>query len=139
MVAEAEMSIDSIRVSLVSCQRTLILKEKEGGKYLPICIGASEADAIAVTLQGVHVPRPLTHDFICDLIETLGIVMKSMVINKLQDDTFFAKVTFMTNTGEIELDCRPSDAVALAVRAEVPILVDKEVLDKAGVGTTPKD
>lgn len=120
-------------------QRALILKEKEGEKYLPIWIGAAEADAIAVKLQGVHVPRPSTHDFTCAVIEALGATAKSVVINKLQDDTFFAKVTLVTDNGEIELDCRPSDAVALAVRAEVPILVDKEVLNKAGIDTTPKE
>ncbi|MFC1910373.1 bifunctional nuclease family protein [Chloroflexota bacterium] len=135
---ETEMTIDSIRVSLMNYQRALILKEKETERYLPIWIGVAEADAIAVKLQGVHSPRPLTHDFICTIIEALGAAVKSVVINKLQDDTFFAKVTLVTDNHEIELDCRPSDAVAVAVRVEVPIFADKEVLDKAGVDTAPE-
>ena len=129
-MTEIEMSIDSIRVSLMNYQRVLLLKEEGIERYLPVYIGASEADAIAVQLQGVHVPSPLTHDFLCAIIKVLGATVKSAVINKLYDDTFYAKVTLVTDSGDIDVDCRPSDAVALAVRAEVPILVDKEVLDK---------
>ena len=134
-MTETEMMIDSIRVSLTNYQRTLILKAKEMGKYLPVWIGPSEADAIATILQGVRNPRPLTHDFLCAVIETLGATVKSVVINKLQGDTFHAKVILVTERGEIDMDCRPSDAVAVAVRAKAPIFVDNEVLDRAGVDT----
>ena len=132
-MTETEMTIDSIRVSLVNNQRTLILRDKEMGKYLPVWIGPCEADAIATILQGVHFPRPLTHDFVCAVIETLGATVKSVMIDKLQDDAFHAKVILMTDKGEIDMDCRASDAVAVAVRAKAPIFVDKEVLDRAGV------
>ena len=132
-MAEAEMKIDSIRVSLMNYRRTLILKEKETERYLPIWIGPAEADAIAIKLQGVQSPRPLTHDFACTLIDALGASLKCVVINKLEDDMFYAKVILVTGKGEIELDCRPSDAVALAVRLNAPILADKQVLDRAGI------
>lgn len=132
-MAETEMTIDSIRVSLMNYRRTLILKEKETEKYLPMWIGPPEADAIAIKLQGVQSPRPLTHDFLCTVIEALGATVKSAAINKLQDDTFYAKVTLVTDRGEIDVDCRPSDAIAVAVRAEAPVFVDEEVLDRAGI------
>lgn len=134
-MTETEMTIDSVRVSLVNYQRTLILKAKETGKYLPVWIGSFEADAIATILQGVHIPRPLTHDFLCAVIETLGATVKSVIIDKLQDDTFHAKVMLVTDKGEIDMDCRPSDAVAVAVRAKASIFVDNEVLDRAGIDT----
>lgn len=132
-MAEIEMTIDSVRTSLMNYQRTLILKERETERYLPIWIGPAEAEAIAIKLQGVQTPRPLTHDFICTLIDTLGASLKSIVINKLENNLFYAKVILITGKGEIGLDCRPSDAVALAVRQNVPILADKDVLDRAGI------
>jgi hypothetical protein len=132
-MAATEMTIDKINVSLVNSQRTLILKAKEVDKYLPVWIGASEADAIAATLHDVHFPRPITHDFLCAVIKTLGATVKSVIIDKVQDDTFHAKVILVTDKGEIDMDCRPSDAVAVAVRIQAPIFVDNEVLDRAGI------
>ena len=132
-MTDIEMTIDSIRVSLMNYQRTLILKEKQAERYLPMWIGPAEADAIAIKLQGVQAPRPLTHDFVCTLVETLGASLKCIIIDKLEDDLFRAKVVLITGKGEIGLDCRPSDAVALAVRQNVPILADKDILDRAGI------
>ena len=132
-MAETEMMIDSIRIASKSSNRTLILKEKSADRYLPIWIGNAEADAIGIKLQGVQCTRPLTHDFLCAVIEALGATVKSAVVNKLQDDTFYAKVTLVTDRGEIELDCRPSDAIAVAVRVDAPVFADKEVLDTAGI------
>ena len=132
-MTETEMTIDSIRVSLANYQRTLLLKAKETGKYLPIWIGPSEADALSAILRDIPFPRPLTHDFLCAIIETLGAMVKSVIIDKLQDDTFHAKVILTTDKGEIDMDCRPSDAVAVAVRAKAPVFVDNEVLDRAGI------
>ncbi len=128
-----EMTIDSIRVSLMNYQRVVILKEKVAERYLPIWIGPAEADAIAVCLQGVTVPRPLTHDLLRSTIDALGATINSIIVCDLKNDTFFAKVILNVDGGQLELDSRPSDALALAVRAEVPIYTEETVLDKAGV------
>jgi uncharacterized protein len=128
-----EMSIDSIRVSLMNYQRVVILKEKTSDRYLPIWIGPAEADAIAVKLQGVAVPRPLTHDLLSSVIDTLGATVNSIVVNDLKNDTFFAKVILDTDGKQLEVDSRPSDALALAVRTGVPIFADESVLEKAGI------
>lgn len=128
-----EMMIDSIRVSLMNYQRVVILKEKIAKRYLPIWIGPAEADAIAVKLQGVNVPRPLTHDLLCQVIDSLGASINSIIVSDLKSDTFYAKVILNVDGGQIEIDSRPSDALALAVRAEVPIYADEGVMDKAGI------
>ncbi len=128
-----EMTIDSIRVSLMNYQRVVILREKKAGRYLPIWIGAAEADAIAVKLQGVNVPRPLTHDLLVLVIDSLGATVDSIIVNDLKSDTFYAKVILNVDGEQVEIDSRPSDALALAVRAGVPIFVDEAVLDKAGI------
>jgi len=128
-----EMTIDSIRVSLMNYQRVVILKEKKAGRYLPIWIGPAEADAIAVKLQGVKVPRPLTHDLLFSAIGSLGATVDSIIVSDLKSDTFYAKILLNVDGGQIEIDSRPSDALALAVRAGVPIYVDEVVLDKAGI------
>jgi bifunctional DNase/RNase len=132
-MANIEMVIDSIRVSLMNYQRVVILKEKEGERYLPCYIGPAEADAIAVKMQGVYVPRPLTHDFTCAAIDALGGSVQSVIINKLEKDTFYAKVVLKSDRGQMEIDCRPSDALAVAVRKGVPVFADDKVLKKAGV------
>ncbi len=128
-----EMTIDSIRVSLMNYQRVVILKEKISERYLPIWIGPSEADAIAVKLQGVAVPRPLTHDLLSSVINTLGATVNSIIVNDLKNDTFFAKVILDVDGKQVEIDSRPSDALALAVRTGVSIYADESVLDKAGI------
>ena len=128
-----EMTIDSIRVSLMNYQRVVILKEKMAERYLPIWIGPSEADAIAVKLQGVNVPRPLTHDLLHSVIDTLGATINSIIVSDLKNDTFYAKILLNVDGGQMEIDSRPSDALALAVRAEVPIYAEEAVLDKAGI------
>lgn len=128
-----EMVIDSIRVSLVNYQRVVILKEKDSDRYLPIWIGAPEADSIAVKLQEVSVPRPLTHDLLGAVISSLGAGLVSISVTNLENDTFYATLSIRQNGKMVEVDSRPSDAIALAVRAQVPIYVSDEVLDKAGV------
>jgi len=128
-----EMTIDSIRVSLMNYQRVVILKEKMAERYLPIWIGPAEADAIAVKLQGVDVPRPLTHDLLRSVIDALGATINSIIVSDLKNDTFFAKIILNVDGGQLEVDSRPSDALALAVRAEVPIYAEEEVLDKASI------
>ena len=128
-----ELTIESIRVSLVSYQRVVILKEKNADRYLPIWIGPAEADAIAVRLQEVNVPRPLTHDLLRTVIDSLGARINSIVVNDLANDTFYARIVLEVRGRTMEIDSRPSDAIALAVRARVPIFADDSVLERAGV------
>ena len=128
-----EMSIDSIRVSPMNYQRVVLLKEKDAERYLPIWIGPAEADAIAVKLQDLSVPRPLTHDLLRTVIDTLGGSLNHILVSDLHNDTFYAKITIQTNGESKEIDCRPSDAVALAVRAKVPIYAEESVMEKAGI------
>lgn len=128
-----EMTIDSIRVSLMNYQRVVILKEKMAKRYLPIWIGPSEADAIAVKLQGVTVPRPLTHDLLGSVIDSLGAALDSIIVSDLKSDTFYAKIILNVDGRQVEIDSRPSDALALAVRTDAPIFAEEAVLDKAGI------
>ena len=111
-----ELIIDSIRVSLMNYQRVVILRVKDSDRYLPIWIGPSEADAIALKLQDVSVPRPLTHDLLRSVIESLGATVAHIVVSDLSDDTFYAKIVIQHNGTTMEVDSRPSDAIALAVR-----------------------
>ena len=128
-----EMTIESIRVSLMNYQRVVILKEKNAERYLPIWIGPAEADAIAVRLQEVSLARPLTHDLLTSVIDQLGGTVTSVVVNDLTNDVFFARINLERDGQAFEVDSRPSDAIAIAVRAHVPIYVDESVLDRAGV------
>lgn len=128
-----ELVIDSIRVSLLNYQRVVILKEKDSDRYLPIWIGPAEADAIAVKLQNVDVPRPLTHDLLHQVITDLGATVDHILVSGLDHDTFFAKVVLNFNDRSIPIDARPSDALALAVRVNVAIYAEDEVIEKAGI------
>jgi hypothetical protein len=114
-------------------QRVVILKEKATERYLPIWIGPTEADAIAVKIQGVAVPRPLTHDLICSIIDALGASINFILLSDLKNDTLYATIVFKVDGGQMEVDARPSDALALAVRAGVPIYADEAVLDKGAI------
>jgi bifunctional DNase/RNase len=133
-----EMTIESIRVSMLNYQRVVILKEKEAERYLPIWIGPAEADAIAVKLQEHPVPRPLTHDLLGNIIGALGAAVSSIIVCDLRNDTFFAKIVLSVDGNQIEVDSRPSDAIALAVRVKVPIFAEETVLDKAGIIIDPE-
>lgn len=128
-----EVTVDSIRVSVMNYQRVVILKEKQSNRYLPIWIGPAEADAIAVKLQGVAVARPLTHDLLNSVLSALGAVVTRIVVNELANDTFYARITLTVDGRALEIDSRPSDAIALAVRTNAPIYVEEAVLDKAGI------
>jgi bifunctional DNase/RNase len=127
------MIIDSIRVSLMNYQRVIILREKEADRFLPIWIGPAEADAIAVKLQNVAVPRPLTHDLLGSVISNLGGTVSYVVVSDLQNDTFFAKVIINVDGRAVEIDSRPSDAIALAVRTKAVLYAEDSVLEKAGI------
>lgn len=128
-----EMTIESIRVSLMNYQRVVILREKDSDRYLPIWIGPAEADAIAVRMQDVQVARPLTHDLLRTVIADLGGAVEYIIVNDLSNDTFYARIMLQVDGKSVEIDSRPSDAIALAVRAQVPIFADESVLEKAGV------
>ena len=134
-MANIEMIIDDIRVSLMNNQPVVILKEKKGARHLPIWIGPAEADAIAVKMHNIPLSRPLTHDFTCAAINALGASVQSVSISGLKKDTFYALVVLRAGREEkqIYLDCRPSDALAIAVRENVPIYADEEVIKKAGI------
>ena len=128
-----EMVIDSIRVSTMNYQRVVILKEKSAERYLPIWIGPAEADAIAVKLQGVSVPRPLTHDLLYSIIAALGTSINFVLLSDIKRDTFYAKIFFNAGNRKIEVDSRPSDAIAIALRAGVPIYADEAVLNRGAI------
>lgn len=128
-----EVFVESIRVNMANYKRVVMLKEKDDGRYLPIWIGHFEADAIAIPLQNVPVSRPLTHDLLRSVISALGASVVSVVINDLADETFYAKLVLDAAGRHLEIDSRPSDAIALAVRTGVPIYVADAVLDQAGM------
>lgn len=128
-----ECKIESIRVSLVTQQRVVILKEVESERYLPIWIGPYEADAIALELQEVPVQRPFTHDLLRNVISELGASITHVLVNDLRDDTFYARIVLDVQGRHAEIDSRPSDAIALGVRAKCPIYVEDVVMDRAGI------
>lgn len=128
-----ETVVESIRVSLVTQHRVVILKEVNGDRHLPIWIGQYEADAIAMELQGQATARPLPYDLLKNAIGDLGGMVERILVTDLNADVFYARIVVAQNGRSVELDSRPSDAIALAVRAHVPILVDESVMDRAGV------
>jgi uncharacterized protein len=128
-----EVVIDSIRVSLMSQQRIIILREVGAERYLPIWIGVYEAEAIAIALQEVEVARPLTHDLLKNIFKAMNARILRVEVLSLRDDTYFGNIVAQVNGSSIDIDSRPSDALALAVRANVPILVARQVMDSAGI------
>jgi len=128
-----ELIIDSIRVGLRHYRRVVVLREKEADRYLTIWIGADVADAIAFRLQDVTSARPQTHDLMLKMLDELGGSVESVVVNDLRDDTFFANIRVRRGEEVVDIDSRPSDAIAVAVRAGVPIYVADEVMDRAGI------
>ncbi|HLI51457.1 MAG TPA: bifunctional nuclease family protein [Thermomicrobiaceae bacterium] len=128
-----ETTVDSIRVSLVTQHRVVVLKEVEGETHLPIWIGPFEAEAIAMELQGVTAARPLPYDLIRTVINEMGGTISEIRVTDLRDDVFYARIIIQQNGAALEIDSRPSDAIALAVRAKVPIFVDESVMERAGV------
>lgn len=127
------VSIDSVRVSLMSQHRIVVLKDADTTRYLPIWIGPFEADAITIQLQNVEVARPLTHDLLKASIERLGGEIEQVAITDLRNDTFYAEITVRLNNRRLQIDARPSDAIALAVRAGVPVYVAESVLGQAAI------
>jgi len=139
MTGLVEMVIESVRVHMLSNRHVVILKDTEGDRYLPIWIGAWEASAIAMRLQGLAAERPLTHDLFAAALDRLGVRVERVVISELTDETYHARIHLERDGVQVEVDARPSDALALAVRAEVPIFAADEVLAQAALAADPDD
>ncbi len=128
-----ELELVGVRVELPHNQPIVLLKERAGDRFLPIWIGAVEATSIAFAMQGVVTQRPMTHDLMKDLLTGLEVKVERIVVTALREGTFYAEIQ-MTNDGEsVVVSSRPSDAIALAVRATVPIFADESVLAEAGI------
>ena len=128
-----EITIESIRVNLSNYQRVVILKLKSKDLYIPIWVGSNEADSIAVKLQKVNLPRPLTHDLIITLLDKLNVTIEYVLIDSMKNETFYAKLALKINDNVEFIDSRASDAIALAVRAECPIYANDKVVNNVGV------
>ena len=132
-----EVVIDSIRISLISQHRIVMLRDVDGERRLPIWIGPCEAEAITIELQDVEIARPVTHDLLKNVVEEVGGTVSHILINELRDQVFYARLFVDLNGEMLEIDCRPSDAIAVAVRAKVPIFVEEPVMEEAGILPEP--
>ncbi len=128
-----ELQLVGVRVELPTNQPIVLLKEREGERYLPIWIGPVEATAIALGMQGIETLRPMTHDLMRDLLQGLGISVDRIVITELRDGTFYSEIQMSQNGTTVAVSSRPSDALALAVRMELVIFANEEVLDEASI------
>jgi bifunctional DNase/RNase len=128
-----EVAIDSVRVSLMSPQRVVVLRQTDAERFVPIWVGPYEAEAITVALQEIEMIRPLTHDLLKSVFGTFNASIKRVEIVSLREEIFFGNIVAEADGQEVNIDSRPSDAIALAVRAHVPIYVHQSVLDEAGI------
>ncbi len=134
-----ETVVESIRVSLVTQHRVVILREVGGERHLPIWIGRFEAEAIAMVLQGVDPARPLPYDLLTNVLGELDATIERIVVTDLNQDVFYATIVVDRSGSIVQIDSRPSDAIAIAVRAKVPILVDESVMERAGITMSDDD
>jgi bifunctional DNase/RNase len=128
-----EMELTGVRVELPTNQPIVLLREKDGERYLPIWIGPSEAASIAMALQAVATPRPMTHDLMKTILDDLTVTVTQIVVTELRESTFYAVMTLQRGSESLEISARPSDAMALAVRMAVPIFALEEVLEEAAI------
>lgn len=128
-----EMDIYGVSFDLVGKQPIVLLKTKDGNKYLPIWIGQPEAAAILMKLQGASTPRPMTHDLVTEILGQLDAQVTRITVTELRENTFYAQVTVQMDGTEIDVDSRPSDAIALAIRAEAPIFAADEVIEESAI------
>jgi len=128
-----EMLIYGVSFDLVGKQPIVLLKTADGNKFLPIWIGHPEAAAILMKLQSQAPPRPMTHDLLSDMLEQLGAQIVRITVTELRENTFYARITLQQDGGEIEIDSRPSDAIALAIRAEAPIFAADRVIEESAI------
>lgn len=134
-----EAIVDSIRINMLDRTRILLLRERAGDRHLPIWIGEFEADAIVLEMQGTTPQRPMPYDLIVNMVQDLDARVLRVVVNDLSHDIYYARVVLERGGEIIEIDSRPSDAVAIAVRASCPIFVDDTVMDRAGVSIEEND
>ena len=128
-----QMQIYGVSFDMVGKQPIVLLKTVDGNRFLPIWIGHPEAAAILMKLQGAQTPRPMTHDLLNDMLEQLEAKCERVSVTELRDNTFYASITISVNGSEIEIDSRPSDAIALAVRCQAPIFAAEEVIDESSI------
>jgi bifunctional DNase/RNase len=128
-----EMDIYGVSFDLVGKQPIVLLKTKEGNRYLPIWIGQPEAAAILMKLQGASTPRPMTHDLVTEILSQLDAHVVRITVTELRENTFFAQVTVQMDGTEFDVDSRPSDAIALAIRAEAPIFAADDVIEESAI------
>jgi bifunctional DNase/RNase len=128
-----QMQIYGVSFDMVGKQPIVLLKTVDGNRFLPIWIGHPEAAAILMKLQGAQTPRPMTHDLLNDLLEQVEAKCERVSVTELRDNTFYASITISVNGSEIELDSRPSDAIALAVRCQAPIFAAEEVIEESSI------
>lgn len=128
-----DMKLVGVRIELPSQQPIVLLREVEGERFLPIYVGSTEATSIALVLQGQSAPRPLTHDLLRTVLDETGVELEGIVISDLRDGTFYATMQLRARSGPVELDARPSDAIAMAARTGAPIRASELVLDRAGM------
>jgi bifunctional DNase/RNase len=128
-----EMVIYGVSFDLVGKQPIVLLKTADGNRFLPIWIGHPEAAAILMKLQGANTPRPMTHDLLTEVLSQLDAQIVRITVTELKENTFYASITVQQNGSEIEIDSRPSDAIALAVRADAPIFAAEEVIEESGI------
>ena len=128
-----EMLIYGVSFDLVGKQPIVLLKTADGNKFLPIWIGHPEAAAILMKLQSQAPPRPMTHDLLSDMLDQLGAQIVRITVTELRENTFYAQITLQQDGGEIEIDSRPSDAIALAIRAEAPIFAADRVIEESAI------
>jgi bifunctional DNase/RNase len=128
-----EMVIYGVSFDLVGKQPIVLLKTADGNKFLPIWIGHPEAAAILMKLQGASTPRPMTHDLVTDMLDQLGARVTQIAVTELRENTFYAQITVQLDGSEIEIDSRPSDAIALAIRADAPIYAASQVIEESAI------
>ncbi len=128
-----QMQIYGVSFDMVGKQPIVLLKTVDGNRFLPIWIGHPEAAAILMKLQGAQTPRPMTHDLLNDMLENLEAKCERVSVTELRDNTFYASITISVNGAEVEIDSRPSDAIALAVRCQAPIFAAEEVIEESSI------
>ena len=128
-----EVKVDRVTLDTASNRFVVILRDEVNHRWLPIVVGSPEAQAIALQLEDIDPPRPLTHDLIKDLLDSVEVRVSRIVVNDLRENTYFALIGLKVSNGSTEIDARPSDAIALALRTDSPIFVDDEVMKKAAV------
>ena len=128
-----EMHIYGVSFDLVGKQPIVLLKTAEGNKFLPIWIGHPEAAAILMKLQSASTPRPMTHDLVTDMLDQLGAQVTRITVTELRENTFYAQITVQQDGSEVDIDSRPSDAIALAIRSDAPIFAADEVIEESAI------